>query len=102
MQMVSSATCMTPRSAHIICVLSLLATLLATTTIEAATVLAQQGDASVSQDPAAGTWTLRAGGASLKLALDPSHDFAIVSLLSASGTEWIAGAAADSTVRIGG
>jgi alpha-galactosidase len=98
--MVSHATCMTRRSTHTICVFSLCATLLATTTIEAATV-AQQGDAAISHDASAGTWTLGAGGASLTLALDPSRDFAIVSLLSGSGVEWIAGAAADSTVQIG-
>ena len=69
---------------------------------EAATVVAQQGDASIAHDAAAGTWTLATAGASLTLALDPSRDFAIVSLLSASGTTWNASAAADTVVRIGG
>src|SRR5258708_7448372 len=69
---------------------------------EAATVVAQQGDASIAHDLAAGTWTLATAGASLTLALDPSRDFGIVSLVSASGTTWNASAAADSFVSIGG
>ncbi len=69
---------------------------------EAATVEVQQGDASVAHDAAAGTWTLAAGGASLVLALDPSRDFSIVSLRSATGTPWNADGSSDSTVRVGG
>jgi alpha-galactosidase len=68
---------------------------------QAATIVAQQGDAAIAHDAAAGTWTLSAGGASLTLALDPSRDFQIVKLVSASGTSWITAAAADSFVRIG-
>src|SRR5260221_3247176 len=68
---------------------------------EAATIVAQQGDAAIAHDAAEGTWTLTAGGASLTLALDPTRDFTIVSLVSASGTAWIAAGAADSSVRIG-
>src|SRR5882757_4435280 len=71
-------------------------------TAEAATLVAQQGDASIVHDAAAGTWILSTAGASLTLALDPSRDFAIVSLLSASGTTWNASAAADTFVRVGG
>ena len=70
-------------------------------TLTAATLVAQQGDAAIAHDAEAGTWTLSAGGASLTLALDPSRDFAIVSLLSASGTAWTTSAAADSAVRVG-
>jgi hypothetical protein len=66
----------------------------------ATTVVAQQGDASISHDEAAGAWTLAAGGASLTLALDPARDFAILSLVSASGASWTTGAAADSFVRV--
>src|ERR1019366_8969976 len=68
---------------------------------EAATVVAQQGDATIAHDPAAGTWTLAAGGATLTLALDPSRDFAIVSLPSASGNAGAGGAATDTFVRVG-
>ena len=67
-----------------------------------AAIIVQQGDASIAHDPSAGTWTLSAGGAVLTLALDPSRDFAIVRLLSASGVPWTLEAAADSTVRVGG
>ncbi len=51
--------------------------------------------------PLPGSWTLSAAGASLTLALDPSRDFAIVSLLSASGATWNTSAAADTFVRVG-
>ena len=69
--------------------------------VTAAAIVAQQGDAAVTHDASAGTWTLTAGGASLTLALDPSRDFGIVSLVSASGTSWTTSVAADSTVRVG-
>ena len=68
----------------------------------AATVVAQQGDASMSHDATAGTWTLAAGGATLTLALDPSRDFSIVSLISGSGIPWTTAAATDTSVRVGG
>jgi len=68
----------------------------------ATTVVVEQGDATIAHDSAAGTWTLAAGGAVLTLALDASRDFAIVSLLSASGTSWTTAAAADSLVSVGG
>src|SRR4051794_38653936 len=67
----------------------------------AATTVAQQGDAAIVHDEAAGHWTLTSAGASLTLALDPSHDFAIVSLVSASGTTWTTAAASDSVVHVG-
>jgi len=82
--------------------LSLLATLAAASKAESATVVAQQGDAAIAHDTNAGTWTLSAGGTTLTLALDPSRDFAIVSLLSANGTSWALGTQADSTVRLAG
>ncbi len=67
----------------------------------AATVVAQRDDATIAHDASAGNWTLSAAGASLTLALDPSRDFAIVSLLSASGATWNTSAAADTFVRVG-
>ena len=82
--------------------LSLLAVLATGTKAEAAIVVAQQGDAAIAHDASVGTWTLSAGGATLTLALDPSRDFAIVSLLSASGTSWAIGTQPDSTVRLAG
>ena len=68
---------------------------------DAATLVAQQGDASIVHDSEGGTWTLAAGGAALTLALDPSRDFTIVSLISASGAPWTTSVAADSFVRVG-
>ena len=68
----------------------------------AATVVAQQGDASITHNASAGTWALAAGGATLTLALDPSRDFGIVKLLSASGVAWTTATAADTFVRVGG
>jgi hypothetical protein len=68
---------------------------------EAATVVAQRDDATIAHDASAGSWTLSTAGASLTLALDPSRDFAIVSLLSASGATWNTSAAADTLVHVG-
>lgn len=63
--------------------------------------MAQAGDATIARDTAAGTWTLAAGGTTLTLALDPSHDFAILSLISPSGNAWTTAAGADTFVRVG-
>lgn len=63
--------------------------------------MAQAGDATIVHDTAAGTWTLAAGGTTLTLALDPSHDFAILSLISPSGNAWTTAAGADTFVRVG-
>jgi alpha-galactosidase len=98
----NTINCMTHRPRRSLCAISLLALLTTGASVEAATTVAQQGDASISHDASAGTWTLAAGGSSLTLALDPSRDFAIVSLLSASGTSWAIGTQADSTVRFAG
>jgi hypothetical protein len=68
----------------------------------AATVVARAGDASIVRDAAAGTYTLYAGGAALTLAVDGSRDFALVSLIAASGRAWSIGTAADSFVRVAG
>ena len=67
----------------------------------ATTVAAQNGDASIEHDLAAGTWTIKAGGAALTLALDPGRDFAVLALVSPAGRAWTVGAAADSFVRVG-
>src|SRR5438093_7499932 len=90
------------RSATSFFVLLLLFTLVGGTPAAAATVVAQAGDASIVRDAAAGTYTLHAGGAALTLAVDGSHDFALVSLIGASGRTWSIGTAADSFVRVAG
>ena len=91
---------MTRRPTATFFAISLFATLIAGGAADGATLVAQQGDASISHDASAGAWTLAAGGAMLTLALDPSRDFSIVSLVSASGTTWATGV--DSVVRAGG
>jgi len=68
--------------------------------LRAATV-ASSGDASIAHDESAGTWTLTAGGTSLKLALDAGRDFSIVSLTTGSGIAWTSSAAPDTWVRTG-
>jgi alpha-galactosidase len=82
--------------------LSLLLALLGRTPAQAAsTVAAQNGDASIEHDSATGTWTIKAGGAALTLALDSTRDFAVLGLISPSGKPWTLGAASDSFVRVG-
>jgi alpha-galactosidase len=78
----------------------LLAVTLDRTSADAAT-LAADGDASISQDAAAGTWTLRAGGAALTLAIDRSRDFELVSVISPSGQKWAGGTVPDTSVHVG-
>jgi len=89
------------RSAASVLVLLLFLTFVGGTPAAAA-VVAQAGDASIVTDTAAGTFTLYAGGAALGIAADASRDFAVTSLVSASGRTWTAVTAADSFVRIAG
>jgi alpha-galactosidase len=96
------ATCRRRQSTGAFPALLLFITLIGGTSATAATAVAQAGDASIAHDEAAGTWTLRAGGAALTLAADPSRDFAVVSLISPSGRAWTGGAASDTFVRVGG
>jgi alpha-galactosidase len=67
----------------------------------AADTIASSGDASIAHDAAAGTWTLRAGGAALTLAIDRSRDFALVALTSPSGQTWAGGSTPDTSVHVG-
>ena len=67
----------------------------------AATVAAQSGDASITHDTEAGTWILSAGGATLALALDPSRNFSILSLMSPSGKPWTTSPSVDTFLKIG-
>jgi alpha-galactosidase len=64
-------------------------------------IVAQAGDASISHDTGAGTWTLTAAGAALKLGLDGSRDFSVLSFTSPSGVAWTTAPAADTQVRVG-
>ena len=64
-----------------------------------AATVASSGDASITHDESAGTWTLTAGGTSLKLTIDAGRDFSIVSLTTGSGVAWTTSAAPDTLVR---
>jgi alpha-galactosidase len=66
-----------------------------------AAVVASTGDASIAHDESAGTWTLAAGGTTLKLALDAGRDFSIVSLATSSGVALTAGGGPDSLIHLG-
>jgi alpha-galactosidase len=59
------------------------------------------GDASISHDEAAGTWTLSAGGSNLTLSLDGNRDLAVTRLATASGVSWIRSALSDSIIKVG-
>ena len=90
------------RRSAILFVLLLSLTLVRGSTAAAATVVAQNGDASIERDTAAGTYALYAGGAALTLAVDSSRDFEVLSLISASGRTWSIAGASDSLIRTGG
>ena len=66
-----------------------------------AAVVVSSGDASISHDESAGTWTLSAGGTSLKLMLDPGRDFSLAGLTTASGVP-LAAAAPDTLINLDG
>lgn len=67
-----------------------------------ADTVVRAGNASLSNDPDAGTWTLSADGTSLTLAFDASHDFRVIRLESESGEPRTLGALPDSQVTVGG
>ena len=82
-------------------VLALL-TLTSVPTTAAPVTVVQAGDASIAHDAAAGTWSLAAGAASLTLGLDPSRDFEVLRLSTASKTPWTVGTLPDSSVTVDG
>jgi alpha-galactosidase len=79
----------------------LLALLLALTPhpTTAATV-ASAGDASITHDAQAGTWSIAAGGATLTLGLDSSRDFEVLRLMTTSDRPWTIGSSSDTSVTI--
>src|SRR5215471_253686 len=69
----------------------------------AATPVAQVGDASISHDAGAGTWSITAGGTTLTIAADPSRDFRLLGLrTAASSTPWLVGSLSDTSVVVQG
>jgi alpha-galactosidase len=69
--------------------------------ISAATVV-RAGLASISNDPEAGTWTIRSAGTSLTLGFDATHDFRIVRLASDSGEPRTIGTLPDTQISVAG
>lgn len=68
----------------------------------AATTVVRVGTAAISHDADAGTWIVSTHGASLTLALDPTHDFRLVGLVSPSGERWTIDSLPDTSIQIGG
>ena len=73
-----------------------------TPAIAAPVVVKQLGDASISHDAAAMTWSLTVHGTTLTLALDPSRDFAIQRLATSSNTLWTVGTVPDTAITLNG
>jgi hypothetical protein len=72
------------------------------TPARAATPVLAAGDASITHDTEAGTWTLTAGGTTLTLAIDASHDFQVLRLATSSQELFTVGTQSDSLVTING
>jgi alpha-galactosidase len=66
-----------------------------------AATVAAVGDATIAHDQGTGTWSVSAAGTTLTLALDPSRDFSVTKLVTASGKPWIGTVAPDSVVTFG-
>jgi hypothetical protein len=67
-----------------------------------AATVASAGDASITHDAQAGTWSIAAGGATLTLGLDSSRDFEVLRLVTISNKPWTIGSSSDSSVMIDG
>src|SRR6266568_8799599 len=67
-----------------------------------AATVASAGDASITQDAQAGTWSIAAGGATLTLGLDSSRDFEVLRLVTTSNKPWTIGSLTDTSVAIEG
>lgn len=65
-----------------------------------ADTVASLGDASIAHSGA--SWTVSAGGASMVLTIDPAADYALTSLVSPSGVQWLRASGPDSIVTAGG
>jgi hypothetical protein len=63
-----------------------------------ADVGASLGDASIDHNIVSDVWKISAGGAPMLLAIDPDADYALQSLVSPSGVEWVRAPDADAMV----
>jgi alpha-galactosidase len=68
----------------------------------AAATVAKTGDASISHDTQAGTWSIAAGGTTLTLGLDPTRDFEVVRLATSSNRPWTVGSLPDTSITVDG
>jgi alpha-galactosidase len=67
-----------------------------------ASTVESRGDASIAHDTGAGSWTIGAGGASMTILFTRSQDYAVTSILSPSGTNWLRVAGPDTIVTADG
>jgi alpha-galactosidase len=75
--------------------------LLIAVSVASAETVASLGDASIDHNITARSWTVSAGGASMVLTIDPAEDYALTSLMSPSGAQWLRSGGADSVVTVG-
>src|SRR5438270_11535488 len=80
----------------------LLPFVLAAHALATAAPVATAGDASITHDSKAGTWSISAGGATLTLSLDPGRDFAVLKLASSINRAWTVGTAPDTVLVLDG
>jgi alpha-galactosidase len=67
----------------------------------ASSIVVANGDATISRDLAAGTWTIGSASAALTLGLDTSRDFTIVKFVGPSGKAAASTGLPDTVVRVG-
>src|SRR3954470_23420460 len=92
-----------PRRSTLFATAILLGTLISPHPARAATAtVVSAGDALISRDASAGTWTLTAGGTTLGLTLDPGRDFSVTRLTTASAVSWAPAGVSDSLMQVGG
>src|SRR5215831_2547537 len=60
------------------------------------------GDARIDHDEGSGSWTVSAGGASMTITIDPSKDYAVTSMVSPAGHDWLRARATDTIVTVDG
>ena len=90
------------RRRPLVILIALALTILGSHAARAATVVARVGDASLSRDTAAGTWTIASGGTTLTLVLDSTQDFGVASLVTANNRAWTTGGIPDTSVVVDG
>jgi alpha-galactosidase len=85
-----------------ICLSLLVSTLFVPLPASGAETIERLGDAYISRDNEAGSWTIGAGGAALTVTLNSQRDFTLAALVSPSGRNWVLRPQADSVVTVNG